>query len=263
MTRDPSFNTLVIGDDTTSQASLLYQLREAEQRAEQAERLAGLGQRVAILAHEARNALQQTMVNLQILAREVSNQPEVRDLVAHAHRAQQGLARLFEDVRSYAAPVLLESEVLNLRDVWLLAWSNLASVHQEKEAELREEIAGDLCYSGDRFRLEQVFRNLFENALAACPARVQIEVCCGEGTLHGRPAIQLAVRDNGHGLSPEQRKKAFEPFYTTKSQGTGLGLAVTKRIIEAHGGQIAVGAVGSGGAEFVIILPRHNTEAPD
>jgi signal transduction histidine kinase len=134
---------------------------------------------------------------------------------------------------------------------------------QEKEAELRERIAGTLYCSGDRFRLEQVFRNLFENALAACPAPVRIEVRCVESVLRRRPALRLAVRDNGHGLTPEQRGRAFEPFYTTKSQGTGLGLAVTKRIIEAHGGQISVGDVGSGGAEFVILLPGHNTESPD
>jgi signal transduction histidine kinase len=263
MTPNPTGNILVIEDDPNSQVSLLDRLREAEQRAEQAERLAGLGQRAAILAHEARNALQQTMVNLQILARKVANQPEVRDLVARAQRAQQNLARLFEDVRSYAAPVLLESEVLNLRDVWRLVWSNLAGMRQEKEAELREKVAGTPYCTGDRFRLEQVFRNLFENALAACPAPVRIEIHCMEGTLRRRPALRLAVRDNGHGLTAEQRERAFEPFYTTKPQGTGLGLAVTKRIIEAHGGQIAVGEVDCGGAEFVIVLPRQNPETPD
>jgi signal transduction histidine kinase len=263
MTPHPTGNILVIEDDSNRQAYLLDRLREAEQRAEQAERLAGLGQRTAILAHEARNALQQTMVNLQILARKVSNQPEVRDLVARAQRAQQSLARLFEDVRSYAAPLLLESETLNLREVWQLAWSNLAEMRREKEAELREKIAGDLCCWGDRFRLEQVFRNLFENALTACPNPVRIEVCCVESVFRRRPAIRLAVRDNGHGLTPEQRQRVFEPFYTTKSQGTGLGLAVSNRIIEAHQGQISVGALGSGGAEFVILLPRQNPEAPD
>jgi two-component system sensor kinase FixL len=68
--------------------------------------------------------------------------------------------------------------------------------------------------------------------------------------------LRVAVRDNGPGLGPEQRQRIFDPFYTTKTRGTGLGMAIAKRIVEAHGGRIAVGEGRAAGAEIIILLPR-------
>jgi signal transduction histidine kinase len=100
-----------------------------------------------------------------------------------------------------------------------------------------------------------VFRNILENALAACRDPVEIDVICSASVHNGQPALRVAVRDNGPGLSLEQRQRIFEPFFTTKTKGTGLGMAIARRIVEAHGGQIAVGDPGRG-AEIVITLPR-------
>ncbi len=161
-------------------------------------------------------------------------------------------------MHGYAASLALQREVLHLSDVWREAWSDLSDLRQKKAGELRERIEGGVL-SGDRFRLKQVFRNLFENALAAGPVPARIEVYCTPATLpDGRPVTRVVVRDHGPGLSQEQRRRLFEPFYTTKSNGTGLGLAITKRIVEAHGGQISVGNGSSPGAEFVIALPHEN-----
>jgi signal transduction histidine kinase len=74
--------------------------------------------------------------------------------------------------------------------------------------------------------------------------------------LRGQPAIEVRVRDNGPGLSPAARQNVFEPFFTTKTKGTGLGMPIARRIIEAHGGQISIGNESSTGAEFVITLMR-------
>jgi two-component system, NtrC family, sensor histidine kinase HydH len=231
-------------------------LKEAEQRAVQAERLATIGQMVGMVAHEGRNALQRTRQALAMLALEVGDQPEALDLVACARRAQGELQRLFEDLRGYVVPLVLRREVCNLRILWREAWASLEDARARKAAGLREETDGiDLRCAVDRFRLEQVFRNLFENALAACPDRVEITVRCSPADLGGGPALRLSVQDNGPGLTPEQRQRAFEPFYTTRPKGTGLGLAIIRRIVEAHGGQITTGDV-AGGAEFVLVLPR-------
>jgi signal transduction histidine kinase len=77
--------------------------------------------------------------------------------------------------------------------------------------------------------------------------------------LNGTPALRVTMRDNGPGLTAEQKQKCFEPFFTTRKSGTGLGLAITRRIVEAHGGQIAAQGNGSSGAEFAISLPRETT----
>jgi len=107
----------------------------------------------------------------------------------------------------------------------------------------------------DPFRLGQVFRNILDNALAACAEPVQIRVACTRMDHDGRSMIQLAFCDNGPGLNAEQRQRIFEPFYTTKTKGTGLGMAIAKRIVEAHGGEIAVGCGVARGAELLVRLP--------
>jgi two-component system sensor kinase FixL len=87
---------------------------------------------------------------------------------------------------------------------------------------------------------------------------VQIEVEFSEASLDDRPALRIAVRDNGPGLNQEQRERIFDAFYTTKARGTGLGMAIASRIIEAHHGSIAVGIQGNPGTEIVVTLPRRN-----
>jgi signal transduction histidine kinase len=234
----------------------IKRLKEAERRALQAERLAAIGQMAVVLAHEGRGTLQQIAVSHALLASRLKHDREALNVLNRAENAKNGLARLFKDLSSFASPLLLERESLDLRHVWRKVWADLSGAREGRIAQLAEK-ANDVSLhcDGDRFRLEQVFRNLFENALAACPDPVRVEMRCSETTCHGQPALRLVVADNGPGLTPDQQRKAFEPFYTTKSQGTGLGLAIVGRIIEAHGGEIAL-SNGHHGAEFVIDLPR-------
>ena len=74
--------------------------------------------------------------------------------------------------------------------------------------------------------------------------------------LDGQPALRIAVGDNGPGIDPDMRPKVFDPFFTTKAKGTGLGMAIARRIVEAHGGRIAVGDGDGRGAVFLITIPR-------
>lgn len=231
--------------------------KRAQERLLQNERLAAIGQMMTGLAHESGNALARSQACLEMLTWEVQDRTEALDLIARIQQAQDHLKHLYEEVRGYAAPLKLDREEWNLAGIWRQAWTHLAVQRQGKEAFLRESIEGvDLCCACDQFRLEQVFRNILENALAACPSPVQIEVATSATELDGRPALRIAVRDNGPGLGAEQRQRIFEPFYTTKTKGTGLGMAIAKRIVEAHGGRIMVGGGPSPGAEIVIFLPR-------
>jgi PAS domain S-box-containing protein len=231
--------------------------KEAEKRALQAERLAAIGQVVAGLAHESGNALQRSQACLRMLALQVEDRPEALDLVDRMQKAQDQLQYLFADVRDYAAPIHLELRTCDLSEIWREAWSQLDFARQGREITFREEIGVlDLhCYA-DRFRLVQVFRNLLDNALAACRDPVVLSVHCSAAVIVGQPAIQVAVHDNGPGIAAEERPKLFEPFYTTKAKGTGLGLPIIRRIIEAHRGEIAVGEGTGSGAEILITLPR-------
>jgi PAS domain S-box-containing protein len=241
---------LAVGQDITG-------LKQAQEQAVQSERLAAIGQMMTGLAHESGNALARSQSCLEMLSWEVEDRPEALDLIARIQKAHDDLKQLYEEVRGYAAPLQLERETWDLRGVWRQAWDNLALLRRGRDASLQEQTGGlDLECAVDQFRLSQVFRNILENSLAACPDPVRIEVRCSEATLGGHRAVCVAVRDNGPGLTPEQRKRIFDPFFTTKTKGTGLGMAIAKRIVDAHGGQIAVGPGAPGGAEILVTLPR-------
>ena len=244
---------LAVGQDIT-------ELRQAQEQALQAERLAAIGQMMTGLAHESGNALARSQSCLEMLTWEVEDRPEALDLISRIQKAQDHLQHLYEEVRAYAAPLKLEREVWDLAAVWRQAWENLALRRQGRDASLGEQTGAlNLGCPVDQFRLEQVFRNILDNALAACPDPVRIEVRCAAAELGGRPAVRVAVRDNGPGLNAEQKRLIFEPFFTTKTKGTGLGMAIAKRIVEAHGGRIAAGPGAGRGAEILVTLPR---EAP-
>jgi PAS domain S-box-containing protein len=241
---------LMVGQDFTER-------REEQERLLRAERLAGIGQMVTGIAHESRNALQRIQSCTEMLELEIEDKPEGQRLVRRLQEAQDTLLHLFDEVRNFAAPIQLEKEPCHVDSAWREAWSLLESSRRGREAKLVENIDGaDLSVTADRFRIVQVFRNLLENSLAACPDPVEIKITCRNAHLHSRPALEITIGDNGPGLSPDARQSVFEPFFTTKTKGTGLGMAIARRIIDAHGGRIAVGNHPSPGAEFRITLMR-------
>lgn len=232
-------------------------LRAANARMLQAERLAAIGQMMTGLVHESRNALQRSEACLEMLSLNLQGQQDSLDLVARVQKAQKKLHELFEEVRNYAAPIKLQRAEHDLREVLEETWENLIWTRQGRKVALNLPKSGvsPRC-SVDASRLEQVFRNIFENSLAACADPVLIDVAWKLATTEGgRPAWQISIADNGPGMSPEQRSKIFEPFFTTKPTGTGLGMAISKRIIDEHDGLIAVNELRSEGTEILITLP--------
>ena len=231
--------------------------KRAEERALHAERLAAIGQMLAGLTHESRNALRRGHANLELLALAVGDNPAAMELIDRQQRALNVLNRLYEEVRSYASPIRLQRRTCELPSIWRLAWDDLKLTRASRQAALRENTScSDMRCVADPHRMAQVFRNLLENALAACPDPVEITIHCSDLDLDDFPALEICVRDNGPGIAPEQRPRVFDAFHTTKTTGTGLGLAICRRIMEAHGGQIAVGDGRGRGAEFMLIMPR-------
>ncbi|MBI1901487.1 MAG: MASE1 domain-containing protein [Planctomycetia bacterium] len=231
--------------------------KETEDKLRQSERLAAIGQMVAGLAHESRNALQRSQACLEMLARKTKDQPEALDLVARIQAAQDHLHHLYEEVRGYAAPITLQRESCDLAEIIDEMWKELSMLRKGRKARLICDAPPlDPRCDVDRVGIGQVFRNILENSLDACPDPVEIDVRWCEARLGSEPAVQVSIRDNGVGFTPDQRVKLFQPFFTTKTHGMGLGMAIAKRIVEAHGGLIAVGNGDAPGAEILVTLPR-------
>jgi two-component system, LuxR family, sensor kinase FixL len=248
------FGVLVIGHDIT-------ELIEAQTRALQAGRLAAIGQMSTGLAHESRNALQRIGAAAEMLELQLEGNSPALEHVARIQQSQSHLHRLLEEVRSYAAPIVLDRSPCRISEVWREAWELLRGARMKRSCELRESIqVDDPGIEADRFRLVQVFRNLLDNALAAAPDPARIDVVCEAAMLGGAAAFRIRVADTGPGLTTEQRRRIFEPFYTTKPTGTGLGTAIAQRLVEAHGGTIAVGEGMGQGTEIVVTLPRRKPE---
>ena len=238
-------------------ATDITERKEAALRAMQAERLAAIGETMTGLAHESRNALQRSKACLEMLVLEVEDRPEALDLVARTMRAQDHLQLLYEEVRQYAAPIVLKRERVDLCELWREIWADVMQTHSNKQISIRENCDGvSLKCEADRFGVGRVFRNILENAFDAAPDKSEILVRCAEIRFNGGPALRITFRDQGPGIPHEQRSRIFEPFFTTKTKGTGLGMAIAYRIIASHGGHIAVGDATDAGAEIVVTLPR-------
>jgi PAS domain S-box-containing protein len=238
--------------------------KAAQEIALQSERLAAIGQMVAGVAHESRNALQQIQACARMLEWHLANDTEALELVGDLQAAQHRLLRLFDDLRGYAAPIKLGPRRANVASLLAESLRSLRRVDGSRDIELCEHVLTEqLECSVDPFHIDQVFRNVLDNALAACEDPVRIEVTYRDARLDAEPALEISICDNGPGLDDEQQRNIFQAFYTTKTQGSGLGMAIAKRIVDAHGGQIAARSRPDWcGAEIVITLPRGDDEHP-
>jgi PAS domain S-box-containing protein len=245
---------LAVGIDITDMLA-------AQNKSLQSERLAAIGKTMAALAHESRNALQRIQAGLEMLELEIPDTPDAQKDLGSIRRATTDLQGVLEEVRSFAAPILLHIENANLQQVWQRAWRQLQqATGVENAVFIAPTEALDMTLPIDVMRIEQVFRNLFENAIAA--------TCIAEGAtqpeIHLRcfrePTgdIKIEISDSGPGFQTANQQQIFEPFYTTKPTGTGLGLAIVARIVEAHRGTIVAKPAApefGGGACFEISLP--------
>jgi two-component system, NtrC family, sensor histidine kinase HydH len=241
------------------------QLVAAEARAERAERMAALGRLSAGLAHEIRNPLGSIAGSIQLLATGHGLSAEDRQLCGIIQRETARLNDLVTDMLDLTRPRQRDPMPVDVvgvaRDVLLLATGSGRAVSDVK-IHLSAE-PGPLMVLADAGQLRQMLWNLVRNAVQASSAGDSVEVSV---SLEGG-SVRLAVEDEGAGIDAEAREKMFDPFFTTRSHGTGVGLAVVKRIVDEHGFQIEVTEGRKGGARFVVDagapLPQPPAEPPE
>ncbi len=236
--------------DLAYQRKAMEQLHvAAQEKVQQAERLASIGQMVTGLAHESRNALQRSQASLEALLLDIEDRPDALAQARHIQVALDHLHMLYEEVRSYAAPIVLEREEIDAEKLINLVWENLKPSWSQFQTQVEFHYRGlaPCIINVDRYRMIQVLTNLFQNAIEAAGAQGKIRCTV---TCHGNSQVEVAIEDDGPGIADGVAKKIFEPFFTTKSKGTGLGLAIAQRIMEAHNGKISVSRGELGGARF-------------
>jgi len=212
---------------------------------------------MAGLTHEGRNILQRGQAAVERIQWRLRDRAEILALLARVQHALDDLAELFESVQSYTAPLALHPEPNDLAVLWREAWSRVTTTCPQAGAHLSEDAgAVNLHVEVDAAGLRQVFYHLLRSALASSPEPGEIAIVCRPAELHRQPGLEVIIRDQGPALGPEHRERLFEPFTAPRQRRCGLGLALARKIVEGHGGQIAAGPAHEAGAEISITLPR-------
>jgi PAS domain S-box-containing protein len=255
------------GTDRRLGAVLVMQnLQEVEGLREQIRRTAGLaavGRIAAVVAHEIRNPLGGIEGFASLLEQDLRDDPNRRRMAAQIVTGVRDLNRLVGGLLEYARPPELRLEPLSLTALLEELGGLTFAEPATRAAGLRWSLipaadCTDATLVADRGALRQIFLNLFRNAVEAMRplGRGTLTVRVNRDQIEGRRAVRIEVDDEGPGLSPKDREKLFQPFVTTKSEGTGLGLSTAAKLVEAHGGEIfCADPPQDSGARFVIRLP--------
>ncbi len=218
-----------------------------------------LSRLLARLAHEIRNPLSSLDIHVQLLEEDLSELPaETRERLAGRFEIMHGeLHRLENLVKHFlrlSRPSELELQLMDARDVLEHVWNLMRPEAESRGIELTMVVSAGLpVVLADRAQLTQALLNLVINSLQAVEREGRVALGAARGET--RDCLALSVADSGPGVSSEKQSAIFEPYFTTKSEGSGLGLWIAQQIVTAHGGDIQLTHAPSGGAVFTIRLP--------
>lgn len=239
--------------------ALSLELEQKDRELGRQNRLAVLGEMAACLAHEIRNPLGGITLYAGLLVREAGAGESQRSLAAKIHAGVQHLGRLVEDILSYSGGVAPQLRTCDLHAVLEDSLALCADRVEERRIRIDRRLAPDpLRFAGDPALLQRVFLNILLNAVQAIEGegRILLETAAADAAPDLPARVVVRISDSGPGLSAEARARLFTPFYTGRSKGTGLGLALAHRIVEGHRGTIRAENPAEGGARFVVELPR-------
>ena len=242
--------TVVLLSDITAQHTLQRELGRKT-------RLSALGEMAARLAHQIRTPLSSTVLYIEQLSKDIS--PNKRERICNALRGQltqtEGLiASMLGFVRGGS---LLCLEPTNIKEVVDQAISSCGADLDAATATVKvNKINPRLTVLGASIELSSVISNVIQNALNACDEEPAIEIWAGAINQH---MMLIRISDNGPGIPENCIDQVFDPFFTTRANGTGLGLAVLASVVQQHGGTVHAANRESRGAQFTILLPVEST----
>lgn len=232
---------------------MMDQLLDYEKKLVESEKMATAGQMAAGFAHEVRNPLTSVKMMCQVLQGRMPDQSNSRQILASMEKEISRLDRIVKEMLNRTQSLELCPAEANLnqlvREVVNLAEQNLK--HQSISLNLNLCPNLDDCLL-DAEKMKQVLWNLLLNARDAMPGGGQINIST---EIDDAGAIRLRIDDSGEGIDEEHLASLFKPFYTTKPEGLGLGLSMSRKIVEAHHGTLHLSSLREGGARAEIIIP--------
>jgi len=242
----------MVNEGRRSFTGILHDLSDRvalENRLAEQKSLAKLGEMAAVVAHEVKNPIAGIRGALQVITSRMPAEQRDRGVLIDIIARLDALNRIVQDMLMFARPRALRQEPVSLA---ALLGDTVALIERDPTmSHVQIALSGAADISGDREMLQVVFQNILMNAAQAMENKGRIEVSIG--TVNGRCSV--AIADQGPGMPEDVRAKAFDAFFTTKHRGTGLGLPIARRVIEAHGGTIQIDAPPSGGTMVTIVLP--------
>ncbi|HEY4743723.1 MAG TPA: cache domain-containing protein [Desulfuromonadaceae bacterium] len=226
----------------------------AQQELARAERLVGIGMLASGVAHEINNPLAIIRGNAELLQLAQAHGSHDHDEVETIIRQVGRIERIVANLRTFSRGGTKRPGLFPLEGLLDGILDQVGHQVPLEGCTIERGYRGvAIALEGDEDQLRQVFTNLVVNGLQAMAGSGMLRVDAALDEEEGR--VRVAVADSGPGISPEQREKIFTPFYSTKRDGTGLGLAVSYGIVRDHGGEIRVGGEPGAGAVFTVVLP--------
>ncbi len=245
----------------------LSEIRELEARARQRDRLSALGEMAATVAHEIRNPLGGIEGFAALLARDVAEGDPRRRLVDQILLGTRSLNRVVTELLLFTRPIQYHMQLLDLRDLVESTWAFVEGQAAAQDVRLERAFPADpIRVRADPEQLRRALLNMMLNAVQAMPDGGTLKVRLAHRTLTDeawepydanlqREWVELQVHDTGVGIPANVLEKIFNPFFTTREKGTGLGLATALKIVESHSGWLHA-ASDESGTTFSVYLPR-------
>ncbi|MEO1337711.1 MAG: HAMP domain-containing sensor histidine kinase, partial [Myxococcota bacterium] len=207
------------------------------------------------IAHEIRNPITAAKSLVQQIGEDPSdpeNAEYARVAIQELDRVERSIAHLLR----YAREEPVKTESTSMQDIIESAMDTFKDRLTRQDVKVDQQVNGDTRITGDPDKLRRVVINLVNNALDALEEIPDAKLTIASGQNLAGTEVWLQVKDNGMGMSKDKVAKIFAPFHTSKSTGTGLGLPITRKLIDKHGGRIEVNSEESVGTTFIVTLPR-------
>jgi signal transduction histidine kinase len=243
----------------------LTRVEQLVERERLRDRLVAVGELAAVFAHEVKNPLAGIEVMAGLLRRKVASSPDAQGLLTDIIKEAKMANSIVQEVLDFVRPIRLQVEHTLLPEAIRGALQLAESKARRGLVEVALALPSDLPpIQADQHQLTQVFTNLLTNAYEAMGGKGRVEIMARivrmEDGADGRDAVLVEVTDDGPGMPQEVADKVFDPFFTTKPQGSGLGLAVVRKIVDAHDGRLDLQTGPDRGTTIRVTLPVLGSE---